>query len=164
MVIICPKLIQNIFSGLKVMRRKWNVDFLLWNEDFLTLALKCDLDLECSNAIVALYTSSDYGDHLCTVISKHFQQFLSYAADTKCILFIIKWRLFNIWPLSVTLTLVVATQLLRSAHCLIMLITCAKLFLKNFSGLKVMEQTQNVDFLLWKIYFLLWNEDLTFDF
>jgi hypothetical protein len=56
-----------------------------------------------------------------------------------------KWRFlfFNIWPLSVTLTLGLATQLLRSAHCLIMVITCAKLFEIFFSGLKVMEQTRN---------------------
>jgi hypothetical protein len=41
----------------------------------------------------------------------------------------------------------VATQLLRSAHCLIMVVTCAKLFQNIFSSLKVMERTRNVDFL-----------------
>jgi hypothetical protein len=42
----------------------------------------------------------------------------------------------------VTLILEVAIKLLRSAHCLIMVITCAKLFQKNFSGFKVMERTR----------------------
>jgi hypothetical protein len=49
----------------------------------------------------------------------------------------------------VTLTLGVATQLLRSAHRLKMVITCAKLFKIFLSCLnkKGIEQTQNVDFL-----------------
>jgi hypothetical protein len=46
---------------------------------------------------------------------------------------------------SVILTLGVATQLLRSAHRLGMVITCANLFRKNISGLKV-ELTRNVHF------------------
>jgi hypothetical protein len=52
-----------------------------------------------------------------------------------------KCRLSNIWPVSVTLTLGVATQFLRFAHHLIIVITCAQLhvFQKMFSGLKVME-------------------------
>ena len=45
-----------------------------------------------------------------------------------------------------TLTFGVAIQLLRSAHRLIMVINCAKLFKQNFIGLKVMEGTRNVDF------------------
>jgi hypothetical protein len=84
----------------------------------------CDLDLGRNNPIVVLCTFSYNGDHLW----KHFQRFKSYGADTKCRLLIMKWRLFNIWPLSVTLTLGVATLFLRSAHHLIMVITCAKLF------------------------------------
>ena len=37
-------------------------------------------------------------------------------------------KTFNILPLSVTLTLDIGTQFLRSAHRLIMVIICAKLF------------------------------------
>ena len=48
-----------------------------------------------------------------------FQRFRSYEVDTK-------WRLFNIWPLSVTLE--IGIPLFPSAHCLMMLIICAKLF------------------------------------
>jgi hypothetical protein len=48
----------------------------------------------------------------------------------------------------VTLTLEVATKFLGSAHPLIMVIIHAKLFQKLFGVLKVMEWTQNVDFLL----------------
>jgi hypothetical protein len=75
------------------------------------------------------------------------QQLKSYGADTKC-------RLFNIWPQSMTLTFWVATQLLRSACFLIMVITCAELFQKKISSLKVMEKPGNVDFLLWNENFL----------
>jgi hypothetical protein len=52
--------------------------------------------------------------------AKKFQQFKSYGVDTKYRLFIMKCRLLNIWPLCVTLTLGIATQWLRSAHCIIM--------------------------------------------
>jgi hypothetical protein len=46
----------------------------------------------------------------------------------------------------ITLDLVVATQLMSSAHRLIMVITCAKLFQNIFRGLKVLEQTPNEDY------------------
>jgi hypothetical protein len=46
-----------------------------------------------------------------------------------------KNRCFNVGPLSVTLTLTEVTLLLRSAHHLIIVITCAKLFQQLFSGL-----------------------------
>jgi hypothetical protein len=47
--------------------------------------------------------------------------------DTKC-------TLSNILPVRVTLTSGVAIQLFNSAHRLIMVITRAKLFKKNFSA------------------------------
>jgi hypothetical protein len=46
-----------------------------------------------------------------------------------------------------TLTLEEAIGMLDSTHHVIMVTISAKLFLKCFSGLKVMEQTLNVDFL-----------------
>jgi hypothetical protein len=63
-----------------------------------------------------------------------FQWFKKDEAD-------MKWRLFNTWPYSVTLTLAIATQLLCYAHRLRMEITCAKNFFKKISGLKVIERT-----------------------
>jgi hypothetical protein len=48
----------------------------------------------------------------------------------------------------VTFTWGVATQLLRSAHRLTLVITRAKLFQIIFSSLKVMELTRNVDFIM----------------
>jgi hypothetical protein len=65
------------------MERTRNVDFLLLNEHFQHLTLKCDLDLGGSNPIIALCILSYYVDHLCQVISKDFQGLKSYGADNK---------------------------------------------------------------------------------
>jgi hypothetical protein len=78
----------------------------------------------------------------CAKLCEKNQWFKSYEADTKCRFFIMTLRLFNILPLSVTLTLGVETQSLRLAHRLIMVITCAKSFNEMFSNLKVMERTR----------------------
>lgn len=74
-------------------------------------------------------------EYLCQVILKTLQRFKCYGADTKC-------RLFKIRPLSVTLTVGVVTQLMRSGYRLIMVITCAMLYQKIFCGLKVTERTR----------------------
>jgi hypothetical protein len=55
------------------------------NEDFYTF----NLDLLNSNKIIALCSSSHYGDHLCQVISKTSERFKSYGADMKCRLYLL---------------------------------------------------------------------------
>jgi hypothetical protein len=79
---------------------------------------RCDLDLGGSNPIAVLCTSSHDGDHLCKVISKFLQRFKSNEVDTKCS--------FQYLAFQCDLDLGVATKLLRSAHRLKMVITCAK--------------------------------------
>jgi hypothetical protein len=118
-------------------------------ETFQHLTYKCDLEFGRSNP---LCTSSHYGDHLCQVIFKKFQLFKIYEANTKCRLFIMKWKLLNIWPLSVNLAFGMATQFLHSAHHLIMVITFAKLFQKVFScygaDTKVLRTDRQTDILM----------------
>jgi hypothetical protein len=46
-----------------------------------------------------------------------------------------------------TLTFGVATQCLRSAHVLILVINCAKMVFFKISAVKMLEGTRNVDFL-----------------
>jgi hypothetical protein len=104
----------------------------------------CYLDLLGINQIIVLCTSSDTGNHLCQIIFFKSQRFKSPGADRKCRILSLKWRLFNIWPLRVTLTLKVATQLLSSAHPLVMVITCAKLFKKNEAVLKLWSGHESV--------------------
>jgi hypothetical protein len=120
MMIISAKLFKKN-SGLKVMERTRNVDFL-------TLTLKCDLYHRGSNPSIAPCTLFYNGIHLCQVFFHfHYQRFKSYGADSEC-------TIFNTWPSSLTLTFGTAIQLVRSVQRLIMVITCANLFQKYFSG------------------------------
>ena len=65
---------QKHSSCLKVMQQTKNVDY-----QYLTLNLKCDLDLGGSDLIVALCTSSHNGYYLCQVILNTFKQFKNYS-------------------------------------------------------------------------------------
>jgi hypothetical protein len=51
------------------------------------------------------------------------------------------------WTIDCDLVFAGSDPIMRSAHHLIMVITCVETFQNVFSVVKVMEQTRNVDFL-----------------
>jgi hypothetical protein len=95
--IVCANYFWNVWIVIKLYSGHEKYMFLHWT-------IECGPDLQGCDLIIMLYQWCHNGHHFCQVILKILQRFKSYGADNKCRLFIMKWRLFNIWPLSRTLT------------------------------------------------------------
>ena len=89
----------------------------LWTGHDFAVTSCCDLDLQGSKQNVACDMSSKYGDHFCEIVVKSNFKQPSYGADT-----------ILLQGHAVTLTLMVATQMLCTPRRLTMVIISVKKF------------------------------------
>ena len=111
----CLMMVNIIFNSYNLMMGLWTRQAALGL--FIRL---CDLDLWVTDLGLKHGASTQCVTHLFQVISKSIKNDKSYGAD----------KLFfnHIWPWSVTLTLDLATQVFHTAHNLMMVNICVKLY------------------------------------